>query len=124
MNREKPESLEDIEDPIIDLEIREKISDVLKLIRNNKNYNPKDIDEEKIISSLIEEFDNLSKGSKMRESFLASIEEKIEIMILKKQRKREGEKFLNDINTIKKAHRIGKEAPEINEDTPGIQQAA
>ncbi|MDD5031470.1 MAG: hypothetical protein PHR36_00275 [Patescibacteria group bacterium] len=115
MNREKPEVIKgDLED----LEIREKISDILGSIKKDRDYNPEDIDEEKITASLIDEFNHLPKDSSIsKEGFLTTLEEKIRIIIIKKAEARIKERVLKTMGEFgeieEKIHGKDKNVSEI-----------
>ncbi|MDD5290871.1 MAG: hypothetical protein PHZ04_02025 [Patescibacteria group bacterium] len=118
MNREKPKN---IEGNLEDLEIREKISDILEIIRNDRDYNPEDIDEEEIISTIVDQFKAIEKNHIAKESFLLTLEQKIKIMIVKKTEARIREKFSK---TIREANEIEKKIHGGDGDIPKIPQAA
>lgn len=118
MNREKPQ---EIEGNLEDLEIREKISDILKLIKKDKDYNQEDINEEEIISAILNEFNSLSKNHIAKEGFLTTLEEKIRIMVIKKMEARLKEKFLNTVGEI---HKIDEKIHGKDENIKEISKAA
>jgi Zn-dependent peptidase ImmA (M78 family) len=111
MNREKPR---EIEGDLEDLEIREKISDILKSVKKDKDYNSEDIDEKEIISALISQFNNLREDHIAKEGFLTTLEQRVRIIILNKKSDDARKKFTD---TMKKIH-------EIENNISGISKAA
>ncbi|MFA4941781.1 MAG: hypothetical protein WC582_04295 [Patescibacteria group bacterium] len=102
MNQEKPEK---IEGNLEDLEIREKISDILELIKKDKDYNPEDINEEEIITSLLSQFNDLREDHIAKEGFLTTLEQRARIIILKKRSNNARKKFTD---TMEEIHKIEK----------------
>ena len=108
MNQEKPEKIEgDLED----LEIREKISEILNVVKKDEDYNPEDINEEEITSALISEFNNLREDHIAKEGFWATIEQRARIIILNKKCDDARKKFAD---TMEKIHKIEKNISETS----------